>query len=271
MSYPTLRWPKGKLYACTTSWDDGRSQDRRVIELFNAHGVKGTFNLNSSNHQIGESTPPPKHIAAGDIASLFSGHEVAVHGATHPFPSQIAPNLWLEDVVRDKRALESLVGYTIRGAAWPYGDFNAEAIEAMRVAGIQYCRSVNSTGNFGLPAAGTWLTWAPTCHHLNDSLAKWTVFRGRTPHARLFYLWSHSYEMDEKDGWAWLEEFCKRAGPDPEVWHATNIEVFDYINAWRALSFSCDARKAHNPSALNVWVDYEGKTVELKPGKNSVG
>ena len=37
----------GKLKALTFSYDDGVTQDIRMIELFNKYNVKGTFNLNS--------------------------------------------------------------------------------------------------------------------------------------------------------------------------------------------------------------------------------
>ena len=37
----------GKLKAVTFSFDDGITQDIRLIELFNKYGLKGTFNLNS--------------------------------------------------------------------------------------------------------------------------------------------------------------------------------------------------------------------------------
>ena len=37
----------GKKKAITFSFDDGVWQDRRLIEIFNKYGLKGTFNLNS--------------------------------------------------------------------------------------------------------------------------------------------------------------------------------------------------------------------------------
>ena len=37
----------GKLKAVTFSYDDGVTQDRRLIELFNKYSLKGTFNINS--------------------------------------------------------------------------------------------------------------------------------------------------------------------------------------------------------------------------------
>lgn len=37
----------GKKKAVTFSFDDGVTQDIRLIEIFNKYGLKGTFNLNS--------------------------------------------------------------------------------------------------------------------------------------------------------------------------------------------------------------------------------
>ena len=38
----------GKLKAFTLSFDDGVTQDERMINLLNKYGLRGTFNLNSA-------------------------------------------------------------------------------------------------------------------------------------------------------------------------------------------------------------------------------
>ena len=47
----------GKMKAVTFSYDDGVTQDRRLIDLFNKYNLKATFNINSEllgtdNHLI---------------------------------------------------------------------------------------------------------------------------------------------------------------------------------------------------------------------------
>ena len=37
----------GKMKALTFSYDDGVTQDRRLVELFDRYGLKATFNINS--------------------------------------------------------------------------------------------------------------------------------------------------------------------------------------------------------------------------------
>ena len=44
--FDSLLFPGFKTKAFTLSYDDGVHQDRRLVKLFNEHGVKGTFNLN---------------------------------------------------------------------------------------------------------------------------------------------------------------------------------------------------------------------------------
>lgn len=40
-------YPNGLEKALTFSYDDGRVFDRKLVEIFNRYGVKGTFHLNS--------------------------------------------------------------------------------------------------------------------------------------------------------------------------------------------------------------------------------
>ena len=44
--FQSMLFPGGKTRAMTFSYDDGVLQDKRLIEMFDKYGVKGTFNLN---------------------------------------------------------------------------------------------------------------------------------------------------------------------------------------------------------------------------------
>ena len=45
---------EGKKKAVTFSYDDGVTQDRRLVELLNRYGLKATFNLNSGIQSYAE-------------------------------------------------------------------------------------------------------------------------------------------------------------------------------------------------------------------------
>ena len=40
-------FPGGKKKVLTFSYDDGNDSDRRLVQIFTDHHMKGTFNLNS--------------------------------------------------------------------------------------------------------------------------------------------------------------------------------------------------------------------------------
>ena len=86
-------------------------------------------------------------------------------------------------------------------------------------------------------------------------------------HIRLLYIWGHSYEFDRDNTWERMENFCKMAGNNEEVWYATNIEIKDYITAMRNLVFSADQKIVFNPSAQTVWFGVDGEVMSIKGGE----
>ena len=87
--------------ALTFSFDDGITQDIRMIELLNKYGLKSTFNLNSEllgGHRIlireGLRIAHYK-IAPEDVRYVYEGHEIASHTLTHPNLSESLPPAYL--------------------------------------------------------------------------------------------------------------------------------------------------------------------------------
>jgi peptidoglycan/xylan/chitin deacetylase (PgdA/CDA1 family) len=137
------RFPGGKRLAVTFSFDDGSIHDRRVVEFFNAHGLKGTFNLNSGF--LGRTGNPAPNAAGrideSEVADLYRGHEVAIHTVTHPTLTHLDAPQIAREVLEDRIALEDLVGYPVRGMAYPNGPYNAKVIRVLRELGVVYAHS----------------------------------------------------------------------------------------------------------------------------------
>ena len=95
MSGIFMRFPGGRKKALTLSYDDGVEQDRRLMQIMDAHGLKGTFNLNSGEYAADGTVYPKgqihRRMSEKEVTELYagSGHEVAVHGLTHPFLEQL--------------------------------------------------------------------------------------------------------------------------------------------------------------------------------------
>ena len=78
----------GKKKAVTFSYDDGVTQDRRLVEMMNTYGVKGTFNLNSGMQSYANVWEHPKGLLihrmnTEGLKELYQGHEIAAHCLTH--------------------------------------------------------------------------------------------------------------------------------------------------------------------------------------------
>jgi len=172
------------------------------------------------------------------------------------------------EMLDDRRLLEALAGYTVRGMSYPFGAYSDRVVNLLPGLGIEYSRTVQSHGGFHLP--DDFLTWHPTCHHESNLMDKCRAFQKQPPWAQmpLFYVWGHSFEFDRNNNWELIEEFCKAASGDESVWYATNIEIVDYIKAMKALRFSVDRKMVRNPSAIPVWIGVDGEAAKVEPGKS---
>ena len=49
-----------------------------------------------------------------------------------------------------------------------------------------------------------------------------------------------------------IEEFAEYMGGRDDIWYATNIEIYDYVQAYERLIWTADAGRVYNPSAIPV-------------------
>ena len=278
MTRSFMRWPGFKLKALTLSYDDGVVFDRRLIEILDKNGIKGTFNINSG---LFAPEAGGRRLSRDEAYELYanSGHEVAVHGVYHLPLDRISAPLIVNDVLNDRIALEGMFGRMIQGMAYAFGTYNDEVVEILKKCGIKYARTVEKTEKFDVPT--DWLRMPATCHHGHARLMDFArEFVEYTPGASymsqkplLFYLWGHSYEFNDKDNWHVIENFCEYMGGREDVWYATNIDVVRYTEAFDALEFSADGSMIYNPTNIDVYVHYftndyvipKGETVKVVP------
>ncbi|MBI3987142.1 MAG: polysaccharide deacetylase family protein [Lentisphaerae bacterium] len=259
-------WPDGKAGAFTASYDDGLKEDRRLVEVFNRHGIRGTWCLNSS--RVAETVSPDGTVAWPELKTLYAGHEVAAHSVTHPFLDRIPEERILLELIEDRRRLEAGAGCPVKGMSLPNGGYDRRVLAAVARAGIVHCRTVVSTQSFALPV--DFLEWHPTCHHRANLTELWQKFLdAKEPH-KLFYLWGHSYEFGRQNNWELIEEFgakVKAAIDAGTLWCATNMQVFEYVTAWRELWCSLDGHSFRNTRGTPVWFKAGKDLIRIGPGE----
>lgn len=226
----------------TFSFDDGVTQDERFIGIMNKYGLKGTFNLNSELLgkdgflMINDKKINHTKLPAERVKEIYEGHEVASHTLTHPFLVDMDEDGIIRQVQEDIKNLSSLVGYEVRGFAYPGGgvncnDFVATIIEECTTA--EYARTTVPTNNFE-PQNNLYL-FNPTIALLKDKETLISLcdefLESEGDDIKLFYIWGHTYELDVNDDWAFFENVCRKLSGKEDVLYCTNIEAFDYLKS----------------------------------------
>ena len=261
------QFPGGKHKVLTLSYDDGKIADKRLLDIFNEHGLKGTFNVNSGLEDRPFTESYDERIPIKDYKELYRGHEIACHTVLHPTIARSPKEQMVLQIIEDRRALEEVMGYTVRGLAYPNGSVDDNVVKACRACGIRHARTVHSTLTFDMPS--DFLRWNPTCSHKNTALfdlAKDFSEIHKTQYLYMLYVWGHSYEFEKDNNWDIIERFSKEMGGHDDIWYATNIEIVDYLDAASRVQVSVNGDFAYNPSAMSVWLEVDKKSVELKGG-----
>ena len=269
-----MRWPGGKPKALTFSYDDGVTQDHRLAALFRRYGMKATFNVNSgvlgkAGHLVREGvTVTHNKVPPEEVRTLYDGFEVAVHTLTHPDMSRLTDEEARREIMEDRKNLEALTGYPVVGMAWPGGSSctNARVKRIAAACGIVYARGTDhETHRFELPDNP--LDWGCSCRHwdLEPLVEPFLGKPGDRPW--LLSVWGHAYEFDVRGDWDLFESQLRRLSGQDDVWYATNIEVFDYFNAWNGMRCSAEGDLLRNGSCLTLYGRIGESPVTIGPGE----
>lgn len=274
-----MRYPGGKPKAVTFSYDDGCKQDKRLAEIFDKYGMKATFNHNCERMKSFNFTKE-------EIEEYFlsKGHEIAVHGANHRPTGNLRPIEGIRDVLECREELEKKCGRIIRGMAYPdtgitlmgnFGNYN-DIKNYLTELDIAYSRTLGGDNDsFMLPQ--DFHAWVPTAHHTNLKIMEYIdkflelditpkTYHARR-HPRLMYIWGHSFEFERNDNWELIEEICQKLANNDEIWYATNIEIYDYVEAYKNLKYSADGHMVYNPALFTIWLDVDGKLYSIPSGE----
>ena len=226
----------GKMKALTFSYDDGGTQDQRLISLFNKYGLKATFNLNSEllgkpgsllREDVTVAHVKPRPV---EVRAIYAGHEVAAHTLTHPMLTEQTDDEIVRQVEQDRLNLSELVGYEVVGMAYPGGgvNFNQHVADVIRErTGVKYARTTVSSYNFE-PQTDLYCFKPTVYHHAQwDAMEKlvdeFIALKPDSP--KIMYIWGHAYEFDIRNDWDRFEEVLKRLSGHDDIFYGTNKEV----------------------------------------------
>jgi peptidoglycan/xylan/chitin deacetylase (PgdA/CDA1 family) len=270
-----MLFPEGKSKALILSYDDGVIADRKMVSLMNKYKLKGTFHLNSNKLDT------KGYLSKNEIKTLFKGHEVSVHSANHPGLSGMLKNEIINEVIEDRKALEKLTGYPVRGMAYPFGSYDKVVVETVADLGIEYARTVKDSYNFSIP--DSFLVWHPSIHQFgkayfnpNDPIndkKELEIFNHlvsdflKQNALSLLDVWGHSWENDgEGERWKKIESFFKLVSNNKDINYTTHIDLVDYLHAYKNLKYSVDKKIIKNSSSMDVYIKIDGKAYKIPAG-----
>ncbi len=271
-------YPGGLNKAFTMSYDDGNDCDIPLVEMMRKYGVKGTFNVNSGccpPERLPYTKHPWSRLPLDELVDLYGDDmEIAVHGRIHPTWDRLPSPNAMQDILDDRRELERASGKIIRGAACPNGSTNDDVVKILRLAGFAYCRVTDPTNSFKrLPedlfrVHGTVRNTDPTRQELAEAFVKPHLPGGRL---WLYYIWGHSFEFVRDSSWDQLEKLLQTVSGREDIWYATNLEIFDYLDAAKRLRYDIDMSRVYNPTDTAVWLcvthgDGDAAFLSVPPG-----
>lgn len=226
----------------TLSFDDGITQDYKIMEICRKYGFKGiTFNINSglcgeSWDWVADAVGVPglshKRLTEKEIKDgAYSGFDVASHTVSHGAMLSLDddPMGVFKEVQKDVFKIKKLTGIMPLGMAWPGGDevYSEQSIENVyKYTSVRYARGTTSTNNFSLPER--FLKWEPTCSITDAGLLELAkeFIEAEPTEDMLFYVWGHGYELDAFDLYDTFEQLIKMMSEDENVVCVSNTEFY---------------------------------------------
>lgn len=242
----------------TTSWDDNHPQNLKLAELLNKYQIKGTFYL-TKNHFYSHSE--------NEIREIAQTQEIGAHTLTHPKLIEISPILAEEEISGSKNYFESIIGQKVKMFSYPYGLFNQEIKELVKLVGFLGTRT---TKNFIISKPQDFFELATTLQiypwplrkrnanhfhltrHLFDPILKnysglrnlklplksflsWQALAKSSfdlvlEKGGIWHLWGHSAELEKYNLWPDLEEILKYISGRKEVFYLTNSQVLEQFS-----------------------------------------
>lgn len=235
----------------TTSWDDGHPADGRLSELLAKYDLKATFYIPRSN---------PEHavMEENEIYALSRDFEIGGHTLHHTNLKKLNREDAIAEIRGCHRWLSDIVQEEPLSFCPPFGAFGDDSLAAIYQTGFRAIRTTDllSTqlppGRPEKPREGLLHTTLQAFPHTAFTYFKHLVIRRRfgsfncwrhsgysgdllrllehylqhiEENGGCFHLWGHSWEIEENNHWAMLEEVFRRISRLPGFTYVENRDL----------------------------------------------
>lgn len=225
----------GKKKAVTFGFDDGTTQDVRLVELLNKYGLKATFFLNSAQFGLFWELKcegifvSHRKIQASQVKDLYQGHEVAGHTLAHVNLTRVNDDEVVHQVQQDVDSLSELCGYEVVGMGYPGGNFDSRVSKVIKErTSVKYARTAKWTKDCSVIQKDGLEEYHPTEYIMRSYLESFVqeFLENDSDKPQLLNIVGHSYELDTPTmNWERFENLCKMLAGRKDVFYGTNKDV----------------------------------------------
>lgn len=211
------------------SIDDGTIYDRKVIDIFNKYGIKGTFNLNSGLDDFVWylEDKPIRRLILRDNIDLYNGHEITSHSLTHPHMTMCPGEIIVKEVGEDIVNLEKMFNRSVTTFAFPFEDSDERCINIIKhIHGINTIRLSDIDTSYQYPSDLYHVKI--TSLDVNDALNRFDEFVNDN-NAKLFVFVSHAYDFEVNNTYDKLEELCRLVSGNKKIKNITMNEFKNWV------------------------------------------
>ena len=192
------------------SFDDGTVYDRRLVDLLNQYGIKGTFNLNSGLEDFVwyyEDKFPIRRQILSETVEQYRGHEIASHSLHHHWLNTLTPPQISREIGDDCEALKRLFGVAQIGFGVPFTACGEREIKIIRKY-ARYIRLSEFAESFAIPKDPYHIP-IHALYNDPDIREKLNRFAENDLEDSLFVMAGHSYELEVQDHWEYMEQLLQ--------------------------------------------------------------
>lgn len=207
------------------SIDDGTIYDKKVVDIFNRFGVKGTFNLNSGLDDFVwyKDESPIRRLVLKDNVHLYDGHEIASHSLTHPHLTMCPGEEIVRQVGEDITNLKAIFNRDVYSFAFPFEDSDERCVDIIKhLHNIKCIRHSQIDQSFKYPKDLYHIKI--TSLDVNEAVALVDNFI-ENEEAELFVFVSHAYDFEVNQTYDKLEELCQKVTSNNDIKVITMSEL----------------------------------------------
>lgn len=232
----------------TTSWDDGDVLDKRVADMLDRYGLKGTFYIPLEYWGT--------RLTEVEMRELSKRHEIGAHTLRHVELDKVDLAVAKDEIVGSKAWIETITGKECEMFCYPKGLYTDSVAKEVQTAGFKGGRTVKQFSlEVGVPyemettihvypmpfryGAGVRRLLGPIKNryggyrslgaHIWDmrsfeSAAK-ASFDTALERGGVFHVWGHSWEVEKHGLWGQMEKLFAHMSNRAECEYLTNREL----------------------------------------------